>query len=128
MRDGRRDGGSGRDVIEGGSGNDALIGGAGNDVLNGGLGNDKLKGGKGADRYEFGEGFGLDEIRTFDATDGDVIELSAILGASVQSQAMGGSVKLTVSDGMGAQQGEIIIKKMDYDDWELIEESVLLFS
>ena len=97
------------------------------DVLNGGLGDDSLRGGKGADRYEFGEDFGIDQVRTFDASEGDTIDLSSILGASVQSQAIGGSVKLTVSDGDGNYEGDIIIKKISYDDWELIEDNVLLF-
>jgi len=115
------------DDLSGGEGNDSLRGNDGNDVLNGGLGNDQIHGGKGADRYEFGEDFGIDEVRSFDASEGDTIDLSSILGASVQTQAIGGSVKLTVSDGDGNYEGDIIIKKMSYDDWELIEDNVLLF-
>jgi Ca2+-binding RTX toxin-like protein len=78
-------GGDGNDSLLGGSDVDRLFGGAGNDTLDGGLATDFLTGGAGADTFvwnsidETGVGrFNRDEIRDFNASEGDVIDLSRI--------------------------------------------------
>ncbi len=68
-----------RDLLDGGLGDDSLHGGPGNDLLFGGPGIDNLSGDEGADRF-----FILslpdrgDQILDFDATEGDVLDLSAL--------------------------------------------------
>ncbi|MEM1192180.1 MAG: hypothetical protein AAGH42_02160 [Pseudomonadota bacterium] len=60
-------GGSGNEVISGGDDNDHLIGFSGFDTLIGGAGDDVLEGRFNADLFVFADGFGVDEIRDFDA-------------------------------------------------------------
>lgn len=97
-------GSGGADALVGGDGNDRLLGDGliapdgfgpittfeedpflpgGDDVLTGGLGQDALHGGGGADRFAFtsiadSTTRHSDEIMDFDATEGDLIDLSAI--------------------------------------------------
>ncbi|GIT90467.1 hypothetical protein JANAI62_00510 [Jannaschia pagri] len=96
-------GGEGHDLLQGGDDVDRLLGGAGRDTLGGGDGVDFLTGGADADRFVFTSvahtGVGRwrrDEIRDFDAAEGDVIDLSA-MDANVwlsgnQTFTFGGSV------------------------------------
>jgi Bacterial Ig domain/RTX calcium-binding nonapeptide repeat (4 copies) len=69
----------GTDLLDGGEGNDILDGGPGSDLLFGGPGNDEMTGGAGADRF-----FLLslpdrgDEIKGFNAGEGDVLDFSAL--------------------------------------------------
>ncbi|MCL4678284.1 MAG: VWA domain-containing protein [Alphaproteobacteria bacterium] len=77
-------GGTGRiggdDLISGGAGHDLIFGQEGDDVISGGLGNDVIYGGSGADTFLFAAlDEGIDEIRDFDLSEGDVIDLSSIL-------------------------------------------------
>ena len=79
-------GGSGDDTLFGLDGNDTLKGGAGNDVLYGEYGNDILYGGSGADmfvanRSDFTKSGTLyfDTVKDFNAAEGDVIDLSALI-------------------------------------------------
>lgn len=74
-------GGDGDDVIYGGDGDDVLYGGAGDDILFGNAGRDVLTGDNGADTFVFGSSDGnqFDVIRDFDAAEGDVIDLSALI-------------------------------------------------
>ena len=75
-------GGSGADQLFGGSGRDLLNGDAGDDILAGGLGSDRLTGGDGADSFVFTAsdlGIGVDTVRDFDVTEGDTLDLSAVL-------------------------------------------------
>ncbi|MGH1376022.1 MAG: DUF5801 repeats-in-toxin domain-containing protein [Alphaproteobacteria bacterium] len=75
-----RDGGD--DVINGGAGNDTIFGQEGDDVINGGAGNDVIYGGSGADTFLFDAiTDGTDTVKDFDATEGDLLDLSAILTA-----------------------------------------------
>ncbi|MCB1591325.1 MAG: VWA domain-containing protein [Alphaproteobacteria bacterium] len=70
----------GHDVIDGGAGNDLIFGQEGDDVLTGGMGDDVLSGGSGADTFVFNSvDEGVDQITDFDTTEGDVIDLTAIL-------------------------------------------------
>ena len=76
-------GGGGNDVLVGRQGDDTLLGGDGDDVLVGGRGADVLTGGEGSDSFEFrgwrqSETGAHDVITDFDATEGDVIDLSRI--------------------------------------------------
>ena len=70
------------DTLYGGAGSDILYGLYGDDVLVGGAGADRLYGGEGGDRFVF-EGAtafnGVDRIMDFDATEGDVIDISNVL-------------------------------------------------
>ena len=78
-------GDSGRDVLMGGKGRDTLNGGDSNDTLIGGPGDDLMDGGTseadadGGDVFVFSpqDGRGVDIIKTFSVTDGDMIDLSA---------------------------------------------------
>lgn len=69
-------GGRGDDTILGGEGDDRLVGNKGNDILDGGAGDDTYLGGLGADTFVLRQGEGLDVIRDFDASEGDLIQLS----------------------------------------------------
>jgi Ca2+-binding RTX toxin-like protein len=81
-------GGDGNDSLIGGDGNDSLVGGVGNDSLTGGLGIDTLWGNQGADKFIFNSlSEGIDIIKDFQWTEGDVIQVSALgFGASSLSQ------------------------------------------
>lgn len=75
----------GVDTLRGAAGNDILFGEDGNDLLTGGAGSDRMYGGSGADRFIFtSSDFGgtatgsADRIHDFSATDGDLIDLSAV--------------------------------------------------
>ena len=64
--------------ITGSGFNDSLVGGAGNDTLVGGAGIDTLTGGAGADNFVFNSpSEGFDWIGGFNASEGDVINVSA---------------------------------------------------
>jgi Ca2+-binding RTX toxin-like protein len=67
------------DQVFGGMGNDSLFGGTGNDLLDGGAGNDYLSGGAGNDTYVLASGGGIDRVRDYDSTAGnvDVIRVAA---------------------------------------------------
>ena len=68
----------GDDALYGDSGDDELLGGDGDDELDGGSGDDTYTGGAGADRFVFSpDGPGDKIITDFDASEGDVIVLSA---------------------------------------------------
>jgi Ca2+-binding RTX toxin-like protein len=87
------------DTLSGGAGSDTVDGGAGNDTLNGGGGQDTLTGGAGADKFVF-DAVALADARAatpifdevtdynqgnsgiFSASEGDQIDLSALLSAA----------------------------------------------
>jgi T1SS-143 domain-containing protein len=72
----------GHDTIHGGSGNDLIFGQEGNDHIHGDAGNDVLYGGSGADHFVFGSILeGVDQIMDFSVSEGDLIDLSAILSS-----------------------------------------------
>lgn len=72
------------EALNGFAGNDKLYGLLGNDKLNGGLGQDQFWGGKGSDTFIFTSvkdspgGQSRDTIWDFKASEGDLIDLSAI--------------------------------------------------
>jgi uncharacterized protein YegL len=109
-------GGSGDDTLNGGSGKDYLIGGAGNDILNGGAGDDILAGGLGKDTLTGGadaDTFVIDPsaltagtqmadiITDYKIGEGDVVDLSELLGGNVTADNIGDFVR-TVEGGNGA--------------------------
>ncbi len=70
----------GDDKINGGAGDDLIYAQEGDDTIVGGAGNDTLTGGSGADAFVFENvGDGVDTITDFDASEGDVINLSSVL-------------------------------------------------
>jgi T1SS-143 domain-containing protein len=71
----------GNDTLLGGAGNDTIFGQEGDDVITGGAGNDVLYGGSGADTFLYVGNDGSDSIRGFDVTEGDVLDLSQLLGS-----------------------------------------------
>jgi Ca2+-binding RTX toxin-like protein len=80
-------GDAGDDVVRGNEGDDLLKGGDGDDVVNGQEGDDTLMGGNGIDSLTGGTGkdtfvlaeTGDDVIKDFSVTEGDLIDLSALL-------------------------------------------------
>ncbi len=79
-------GGAGDDLLFGGGGHDTLHGGAGDDLLIGGTGNDILTGGSGSDTFTWLKGDdGHDVIKDFNASEGDRIDLSDLLGGITES-------------------------------------------
>ncbi|MEZ2775029.1 Ig-like domain-containing protein, partial [Acinetobacter pseudolwoffii] len=99
-------GGSANDILRGGEGNDILDGGAGNDYLNGGAGNDTITGGVGADTVVFDllnntdatGGNGLDTWTDFSLVQGDVIDVSKLLGDEVTGYNLGQYIALVYDD------------------------------
>ncbi|MDP2121537.1 MAG: VCBS domain-containing protein, partial [Hoeflea sp.] len=87
-------GGVGNDILFGGTGDDILFGGAGDDILNGGLGRDILVGGAGADTFVFDANALADAganirdlIADYNLVEGDVVDLSALLGGQAITEA-----------------------------------------
>lgn len=109
-------GDSGDDILDGGLGNDFLNGGAGDDVLIGGPGADDINGGPGADQHRY---FSVtdrgDRIEGFNATEGDVLNFSDLLGNDsglenignfVRFDQVGNDIEVSVDiDGNGADAG-----------------------
>ncbi|MCC1493200.1 VCBS domain-containing protein [Cognatishimia sp. F0-27] len=78
-------GGNSEDRLFGGNDVDRLFGGAQDDYLDGGAGTDFLTGGSGADSFVFSDiddtgvgRFKRDEVRDFNAAEGDIIDLALI--------------------------------------------------
>lgn len=72
----------GNDTIYGGAGNDLIFGQEGNDHIYGGAGNDTLYGGSGADTFHYVGNDGHDTIKDFNIQEGDVLDLSELLGTA----------------------------------------------
>ncbi len=73
-----RDGGN--DTLNGGDGDDIIFGQEGDDVISGGNGNDTLYGGSGSDVFLFEAlSDGVDIVKDFDASEGDMLDLSSLL-------------------------------------------------
>ena len=121
--------GDGHDTIEGNMLDNILNGGAGDDTLTGGYGDDTLTGGSGEDTFVLDAIFGDDTITDFDGSS-DMIDLSAIVGASVTTAANSdGDVTLTVEDSQGQEQGTLTLEDVSLDDWNAMDqENILLFN
>ncbi|EPX75542.1 calcium-binding protein [Salipiger mucosus] len=114
---------NGRDTLLGGDGNDALyggedvdwlLGGDQDDRLDGGGGTDVLTGGDGADTFVLSDiadtGVGRwdrDEIRDFDASDGDVIDIS---GVDADAGAAGDQAFTFAGTDFTGTAGEVILE------------------
>ena len=70
---------AGNDQVDAGEGNDTVLAGDGDDTLDGNVGDDVLRGDAGADTFVFDPSReeGADTVVDFNATDGDVIAISA---------------------------------------------------
>ncbi|MEO5337842.1 MAG: Ig-like domain-containing protein [Magnetospirillum sp. WYHS-4] len=84
---GRVVGTDGDDVMFGSTGTDVLVGGAGDDVVDGGAGDDILVGGNGAGFDTYIGGTGIDTVTFQSSTQGVVVDLSKIEGASTDANA-----------------------------------------
>jgi Ca2+-binding RTX toxin-like protein len=74
------EGGDLGNTIFGGAGDDTIFGGTSSDVIFGGDGADQLTGGAGADTFTFeATSNGLDTIKDFSDTEGDILDLDAII-------------------------------------------------
>ena len=126
------DGGAGDDIVsggvegdtlDGGPGNDTLDGGSGGDTLDGGADDDTMIGGSGADTFRAGEG--NDTIIDYDETEGDVIDISGVAGASngnlSVSKNADGTVNLSVD---GSADNTITFSDIDYVDGSSPEENL----
>jgi Ca2+-binding RTX toxin-like protein len=73
--------GDGDNLMMGEADNDSLTGGAGADALLGGAGNDTLTGGGGRDAFLFTDNgaANADQILDYSSSDGDIVDLSAVL-------------------------------------------------
>ncbi|MBD3766245.1 MAG: type I secretion C-terminal target domain-containing protein, partial [Rhodobacterales bacterium] len=129
-------GGAGNDLLRGGEGNDILDGGAGDDLLYGGMGDDILTGGDGADRFVIAGGNEghTTTITDYDATEGDVLDLSEVITGQINPDDLGqyldiafndqdGSATLTIdSDGDGdvatgtVSQTTVVLQNFDQGD------------
>ncbi|WP_120497921.1 DUF5801 repeats-in-toxin domain-containing protein [Kiloniella sp. EL199] len=104
-------------LIDGGEGNDIIIGGIYEDKMSGGSGNDTLTGGDGADIFVFKADSvgGSDIITDFDASEGDVLDLSALLSgftAGTNSEATAVALKDYLS--LSEDQGSTVVT-IDHD-------------
>ncbi|MBA1157513.1 glycoside hydrolase family 113 [Microvirga mediterraneensis] len=87
----RMTGNDGANLLLGQAGNDTIVGNAGNDTLDGGTGNDVMTGGTGADLFRFAKAGGQDTITDFNATQGDLIDLTGTGITGIGQLEIGGS-------------------------------------
>ena len=121
--------GDGNDTIEGNVLDNILNGGAGDDTLTGGYGDDTLTGGDGSDSFVLDAIFGDDTITDFDGTS-DMIDLTALQGSTVSSEAVDNNVKLTIQDNIsGNEHGTLTLEDVSIDEWNAMDqESILIFN
>lgn len=99
---------SGHDTLRGGDGNDFLYGGDGDDRMEGGSGIDRIYGQAGADSFVFGAGVltapgvSVDRIHDFNASEGDLIDLSGI-DADVNTAGDQAFVKVSAFNGVAGE-------------------------
>lgn len=104
-------GAGGDDHINGGDGGDSIDGGDGADTIDGGAGADTLTGGAGADWFS-GNGLSGDSIMDFDATQGDVIDLSSYFATlddviAATTEQVDGSIVIDLSGGAGSDRVQV---------------------
>lgn len=98
-------GGGGNDIFVGGQGRDVIDGAGGNDVIDGGAGADQLTGGAGADQFVLSGDLAItDVISDYDLTEGDQIDLSAVLTGE---DGINGRASYDVATGNLTVQGDI---------------------
>lgn len=89
-------GSSGSQTLMGLGGDDLIYGMDGDDILYGGSGMDFLFGGSGADRFVFEDVDDVDYVQDFNAAEGDVLDISALLvGYDALSDAIADFVSVT---------------------------------
>lgn len=101
-------------TLNGDNGADLLLGGDGSDILNGGAGLDYLAGGKGADKFStdaLGAGY-RDVILDYSFTEGDTLDLSALLGNLVTPEKDIGKF-VQVSAGSSKDEANDLIVRVD---------------
>ncbi|MCM8557844.1 M10 family metallopeptidase C-terminal domain-containing protein [Sphingomicrobium sediminis] len=117
-------GSSGRDVIwgnevsnmiDGGAGDDVIDGYEGADIINGGSGADVLTGGEGADTFDFDHIEIGDIITDFDASEGDMIDLSGIGEAAGVDLTFVGDADFTGTAGEVNYQNGVLSADVDGD-------------
>ncbi len=104
-------GGDGDDILYGGLGNDKLYGDGNNDILFGGEGNDELWGGSGKDTFVIADNGGIDTIRDFKMSEGDV--LGSAGGLKLVSLAFRQQGANTVIFHQGTNQDLAIVSNMN---------------
>ena len=128
---------SGNDQLYGEDGVDFLYGQSGNNILNGGGGNDYLYGGTGADTFIFDDlslhvgGSGYDRIYNFTLSQGDVLDMSGVLGDTTYNAGTdnlndflelyeyGNDMFIRVdADGIGT--GQNVARLYGFNDWDSV--------
>ncbi len=87
--------GAGKATFTAGGGSDTIVGGQGGNTVTFGTGTSQVSGGSGADTYIFKAGDGLQDIATFNAAKGDVLDIAKSLKSSLHESSSGGSTLLT---------------------------------
>lgn len=118
--DDRLTGSDSANFLDGGDGDDVLTGNGGDDWLDGGPGSDQLEGGDGSDTFLVTAlGDGLDEILDFDGTEGDRIDLDALLEGSgwggPGSPTAGDFAQVTLVDWDGDSASDDVLVSVDLD-------------
>ncbi|WP_085903807.1 DUF5801 repeats-in-toxin domain-containing protein [Kiloniella majae] len=104
-------------LIDGGEGDDIIIGGIYEDRMSGGTGDDTLTGGDAADVFVFKADSvgGNDTITDFDASEGDVIDLSALLsGFTVGNNNAATAIALKDYLSLSEESGDTVLT-IDHD-------------
>ncbi|WP_085902399.1 DUF5801 repeats-in-toxin domain-containing protein [Kiloniella majae] len=104
-------------LIDGGEGDDIIIGGIYEDRMSGGAGDDTLTGGDAADVFVFKADSvgGNDTITDFDASEGDVIDLSALLsGFTVGNNNASTAIALKDYLSLSEESGDTVLT-IDHD-------------
>ncbi|MCB1348270.1 MAG: hypothetical protein KDK11_06355, partial [Maritimibacter sp.] len=113
-------GGGNDDTLSGGDGNDFLSGGGGDDVLDGGAGRDTYFGGAGADVFQIRlDELDGDQIRDFDASEGDIVEILGLSDPERVSVAIG-SDSVTLTDTLTGEVAELRISGAQETDFVMI--------
>ncbi|BAZ07512.1 calcium-binding protein [Calothrix sp. NIES-3974] len=107
-------GGDGDDILYGGLGNDKLYGDGNNDILFGGEGDDELWGGSGKDTFVIADNGGIDTIRDFKMSEGDV--LGSAGGLKLVSLGFRQQGANTVIFHQGTNQDLAIVSNMNFSN------------
>lgn len=101
-------------------GNDYISGGVGDDILSGGAGNDYVLGGAGRDTFVFDSFIGVDTLLDFNLSQGDRLDISALLEPDSVGQA-------AIRDYVSLQRsGFDLLLSVDADGAENAHESILV--
>lgn len=113
-------GGGNDDTLSGGDGDDFLSGGGGGDVLDGGAGRDTYFGGAGADVFQIRlDELDGDQVRDFDASEGDMVQILGLSDPAQVSLAIG-SDSVTLTDTLTGEVAELRISGAQETDFVMI--------